>query len=173
MHSTSHGLASASDLPATGSEPFTVAIVGAGFSGTALAIHLLRQRRAASLRIVLVDPAAQVGAGVAYATRDYPYPLNVAAGQMSLDSAYPRDFLDYLCDQGIHAEPGDYLPRQVFGEYLRTRFETARAMAPDGVASTHVAARALQLRRSPAGFDLWLDNGSALRADEVVLAKRG
>ena len=126
-------MASAPDLPAAGPEPHTVAIVGAGFSGTALAIHLLRQRGGAPLRIVLVDPRAEIGAGVAYATRDYPYPLNVAAGQMSVDSAYPRDFLDYLCDQGIHAEPGDYLPRQVFGEYLRTRYDAARANAPDDV----------------------------------------
>src|SRR5216110_987322 len=89
-----------------GTDAPTVAIVGAGFSGTALAIHLLRQHGAAALQVVLIAPAAEVGAGVAYATRDYPYPLNVAAGQMSLDAAYPRDFLDYLCDQGIHAEPG-------------------------------------------------------------------
>ena len=64
-----------------------IAIVGAGFSGTALAIHLLREAAAAAsprhLRIALIDPRPEIGAGVAYATRDYPYPLNVAAGQMS------------------------------------------------------------------------------------------
>jgi uncharacterized NAD(P)/FAD-binding protein YdhS len=163
-------MASAPDLPASAFEPLTVVIVGAGFSGTALAIHLLRRRGGAPLRIVLVDPRAEIGAGVAYGTRDYPYPLNVAAGQMSVDPAYPRDFLDYLCDQGIHAEPGDYLPRQVFGEYLRSRFDAACANATVGVSCTHVRARALQLRRQAPGFELWLDNGSALNADEVVLA---
>ena len=49
-----------------------------------------------NLRIALIDPRPEIGAGVAYATRDYPYPLNVAAGQMSVDSARPGDFLDYL-----------------------------------------------------------------------------
>lgn len=165
----SQGTASTT-LALTGSDTLTIAIVGAGFSGTAVAIHLLRQRGARPLRIVLIDPAAEVGAGVAYATRDYPYPLNVAAGQMSVDSSYPRDFLDYLCDQGIHAEPGDYLPRQVFGAYLRARLAAARAQAPEGVSCNHVRARALQLRRHGAGFELWLDNGTALRADHVVLA---
>src|SRR3954464_14270786 len=84
-----------------------IAIVGAGFCGTLVAIRLLRAAIAPT-RVVLIDSRAEIGAGVAYATRDYPYPLNVAAGQMSLDSSRPRDFLDYLCDQGIHAEPGDY-----------------------------------------------------------------
>jgi uncharacterized NAD(P)/FAD-binding protein YdhS len=151
--------------------PRTIAIVGAGFSGTALAIHLLRQRSSAPLEIVLIDPRAEIGAGVAYATRDYPYPLNVAAGQMSLDSSRPRDFLDYLCDQGIHAEPGDYLPRQVFGEYVREQLRLARANASADNSFSHVSARALQLRRrAGGGFELWLDNGTAVRADDVVLA---
>jgi uncharacterized NAD(P)/FAD-binding protein YdhS len=169
MQSQSHGVASSPGVPVP--DPPTIAIVGAGFSGTALAIHLLRQRAATPLHIVLVDPRTEIGAGVAYATRDYPYPLNVAAGHMSLDSARPRDFLDYLCDQGIHAEPGDYLPRQVFGGYVREQFRIASANAPTGVSCTHVAARALQLRRrAGGGFELWLDNGTAVRADEVVLA---
>src|SRR4051812_8046252 len=169
MQSQSHGVA---HFPgASGPGPLTIAIVGAGFSGTALAIHLMRERSTAPCDIVLVDPRTELGAGVAYATRDYPYPLNVAAGQMSLDSSRPRDFLDYLCDQGIHAEPGDYLPRQVFGEYVREQYRLARAAASAGTACTHVTARALQLRRRAAGgFELWLDNGTAVRADEVVLA---
>ncbi|HTU64832.1 MAG TPA: FAD/NAD(P)-binding protein, partial [Steroidobacteraceae bacterium] len=96
-----------------------IAIVGGGFSGTVVAIRLLRAPWRAPVEIVLVEPRAEVGAGVAYAARDYPYPLNVAAGQMSLDGSQPRDFLEYLRDTGIHAGPGDYLPRQVYGEYVR------------------------------------------------------
>ena len=169
MQSQSHGVAPSPATPGPG--PLTIAIVGAGFSGTALAIHLLRQRAITPLHIVLVDPRTEIGAGVAYATRDYPYPLNVAAGQMSLDSSRPRDFLDYLCEQGIHAVPGDYLPRQVFGEYVREQFRLARTHAAADTSCTHVAARALQLRRrTGGGFELWLDNGTAVRADEVVLA---
>jgi uncharacterized NAD(P)/FAD-binding protein YdhS len=155
---------------AAAASPRRIAIIGAGFSGTAVAITLLRQAGAAPLEIVLLDPREETGSGVAYATRDYPYPLNVAAGQMSLDAADPRDFLDYLCDQGIHAAPGDYLPRQVFGEYLRARLDAARDAAPAHLTCTHRRARVLRLRRLHQGFDLWLEDGSALVADEVVLA---
>src|SRR6185436_20457829 len=105
--------------------------------GLCVAFQLLRQETRAPLRILLYEPRAALGAGVAYATRDYPYPLNVAAGQMSVDSARPGDFLDYLKSQGIHAEAGDYLPRQVYGDYLRARFAEARAAAPPNVEFVH------------------------------------
>ena len=61
--------------------PRTIAIVGAGFSGTAVAINLLQHSSGTALRVVLVDPAS-AGRGVAYANRDYPYLLNVPAGRM-------------------------------------------------------------------------------------------
>jgi uncharacterized NAD(P)/FAD-binding protein YdhS len=146
-----------------------IAIVGGGFSGTALAIKLL-DRAAQPLAITLIESRAEVGAGVAYATRDYPYPLNVAAGQMSLDAAQPHDFLEFLRAQGIDAQPGDYLPRQVFGDYLRARFDAAGRRAALASCRHHVA-RALQLKRAADGrFELWLDDGSAPRFDDVVLA---
>jgi len=148
-----------------------IAIVGGGFSGVCVAIQLLRQESGTPLRIVLFEPRAELGAGVAYATRDYPYPLNVAAGQMSLDASLPRDFLDFACAQGINASATDYLPRQLYGEYLRARFAESCAAAPPHRRAIHYRARVLQLRRAADGrWDLWLDDGSAQRADQVVLA---
>ena len=179
MQGSSHGATVLSPLPnisnpvqpSGGNGTRTIAIIGAGFSGTALAVQLLRQPDCAPLRIVLVDPREEVGAGVAYATRDYPYPLNVAAGQMSLDAAAPHDFLEFLGSRGIHAAAGDFLPRQVYGDYLRARLEAAR-VASRHATCTHHRASALQLRRGAQGeaWDLWLDDGTALRADDVVLA---
>jgi uncharacterized NAD(P)/FAD-binding protein YdhS len=164
MHATQLGTSLAGAAPID-----SIVIVGAGFSGTALAIRLARAARA-PLDLTLVEPREELGAGVAYATRDYPYPLNVAAGQMSLDGAAPDDFLNFARDQGIGAAAGDYLPRQVYGDYLRARIESARAAAPH-VSVAHRRARALRLRRVPdAHWELWLDDGDALRADHVVLA---
>jgi len=177
MQARSHGAVSEASSAATNATEASapakvIAVIGAGFSGTTVAIQILRQWPAAagSLRVVLIDPRDEIGAGVAYATRDYPYPLNVAAGQMSLDSATPGDFLDYARGAGIHAAPGDYLPRQVYGDYLRARFAAARAGAPT-VECDHHRARVLQLRRGGDGrWFMWLDDGSAVRADDVVLA---
>jgi uncharacterized NAD(P)/FAD-binding protein YdhS len=178
MQARSHGAVTAA-IPTTpetndSGRVWRVAIVGAGFSGTALAIHLLKEAAAStstcSLRISLIDPRSEIGAGVAYATRDYPYPLNVAAGQMSVDGNRPGDFLDYLKSQGIHAAAGDYLPRQVYGDYLRARFAEARAAAPPNVECVHHRASAWQLRRQDDRWLLWLDDGTPLPADDVVLA---
>jgi len=178
MQARSHGAVTAaiSTTPETNlsGRAWRVAIVGAGFSGTALAIHLLKEAASASstcnLRIALIDPRPEIGAGVAYATRDYPYPLNVAAGQMSVDGSRPGDFLDYLKSQGIHAASGDYLPRQVYGDYLRARLAEARAAAPPNVECVHHRASAWQLRRHDDRWLLWLDDGTPLPADDVVLA---
>ena len=60
--------------------PRTLVIVGAGFSGTTVAINLLRLSYWRPLRIVLLERAYRMGRGVAYADKDYPYPLNVPAG---------------------------------------------------------------------------------------------
>ena len=174
MQGKSHGAASAATHSAAPAalaiEPTscarTVAIVGGGFSGICVAIHLLREAGDAPPQVVIYEPRSELGAGIAYDTRDYPYPLNVAAGQMSLDAARPQDFLEYACAQGIRATATDYLPRQLYGEYLRARF--AETCAAGG---RHHRARVLQLRRAQDGrWDLWLDDGSAQRADEVVLA---
>src|SRR5690348_7426135 len=113
---------------------------------------------------------AELGAGVAYATRDSPYPLNVAAGQMSLDAAQPDDFLEYVRSQGIQATAGDYLPRQVYGDYLRARFAAQCQAAAAGREALHCRARVLQIRRGTGRWSLWLDDGHELQADDVVLA---
>jgi uncharacterized NAD(P)/FAD-binding protein YdhS len=182
MKGLSHGAASAATQTNLAASPTThtdnpasaarvIAIVGGGFSGISVATHLLRQPTSAPLRIVIFEPRAELGAGVAYAARDYPYPLNVAAGQMSLDASNPGDFLDFARSQGVAAAAGDYLPRQLYGEYLRARFEAARSAAAAHLHAQHYRARVLQLRRTADGrWELWLDDGSAQRADEVVLA---
>jgi len=162
-------------MPANSQGAATVAIIGAGFSGTAVAVYLLRRVAAGTLarplHLILIDPRAEIGAGVAYATRDYPYPLNVAAGQMSLDVGTPDDFIRFARAQGICAEGCDYLPRQVYGAYLRARLDEARAEAPPSIDCVHRRASVLQLRRGADGrWLLWLDDGTALPADEVVLA---
>ena len=72
----------------------TILIVGAGFSGTAVALHLLRLPHSGPLRIVLVE-RAQLARGVAYARRAEPYLLNVPAGRMSASSVDPLEFLAY------------------------------------------------------------------------------
>ena len=69
----------------------TLAIVGAGFSGTAIAVQLARQAQGKPVRIVLIEPSGKFGSGVAYGTRCTRHVLNVPAGNMSALPDEPRE----------------------------------------------------------------------------------
>ena len=72
-----------------------IAIIGAGFSGSLLAVHLLR-RAGPDDRILLIERNAAFGRGAAYATGNDSHLLNVRAGNMSAFSDRPDHFLDWL-----------------------------------------------------------------------------
>jgi uncharacterized NAD(P)/FAD-binding protein YdhS len=148
--------------------PRTIAIVGAGFSGTAVAINLLQHSSGTALRVVLVDPAS-AGRGVAYANRDYPYLLNVPAGRMSADATVPLDFLNFALTRFAHATAHDFLPRSLYGDYLESRLDSAER---GGGQLTRIRATACALQRGSngQGYCVRLGDGRLLLADEVVLA---
>jgi len=79
---------------------FDVAIIGGGFSGTALAVQLLRRARDRPLKLALIERRGEAGRGVAYNTVSPAHVLNVPAGRMSLlpevpDLACPAPFERY------------------------------------------------------------------------------
>lgn len=65
----------------------TIAIVGAGFSGSLVAAHLLKTANR-PLLIELIERSHDIGKGVAYSTHTISHLLNVSAGKMS---AFPDD----------------------------------------------------------------------------------
>ena len=151
--------------------PRTIAIIGAGFSGTAVAINLLQQPSGAPLRVILVD-RAPAGRGVAYARRAYAYLLNVPAGRMSADAAEPLDFLNFALTRLPYATAHDFLPRSLYGEYLESRLSSAERHAARGVQLERVRGTACSLQRGGNGqnYSVRLADGRSLLADEVVLA---
>src|SRR5262245_10043801 len=111
---------------------YDVAIVGAGFSGAMIATHLASL--SPQLRVVLIDKAGTFGLGVAYGTDDPQHLLNVPASKMSAFSDEPDHFLKWLethptelLDRRITAvSPDAFLPRQVYGQYVRQIFDQTR-----------------------------------------------
>jgi uncharacterized NAD(P)/FAD-binding protein YdhS len=98
--------------------PRTIAIVGAGFSGTLVAVDLLRSAHERPVRVVLIDRDT-IARGVAYARRPYRYLLNVPAGRMSANSADPTEFLAFARRTLPNAGANDSLPRELYGEYVK------------------------------------------------------
>jgi uncharacterized NAD(P)/FAD-binding protein YdhS len=100
----------------------TVAIIGGGFTGSLLALHLLR--RCPRARVVLIERHRQFGRGLAYSTGNDSHLLNVPAGRMSAFHDRPRDFVDWLERSGSRGAGGVYgessfVPRRLFGAYVR------------------------------------------------------
>ena len=151
--------------------PRTIAIVGAGFSGTVVAINLLQQQPAAPVRLILLDRAS-AGRGLAYADRDYPYLLNVPAGRMSAEAGDPLEFLRFALTRMPAATAQDFLPRNLYGEYLQSRLLAAETNAATGVRLERVSGTvtSVQARSHGPHYCVSLADGRSLLAHDVVLA---
>lgn len=106
-----------------------VVIVGAGFSGTAVAIHLLRDPALGVARIVQFERPGRGLGGVAYDVESPHLRLNVPARRMSLFADAPDDFLAYLRERDDSTPDALYAQRREFRDYLAARLGSAVAAA--------------------------------------------
>ena len=111
----------------------TIVIVGGGFSGTVVAANLLRRPPVGPTRLVLIERAANVSRGVAYAHRSFPYLLNVPASRMSANSRAPAEFLDFAKRRIPNVTGEDFLPRAFYGDYLEEVLLAAQLSAPNSI----------------------------------------
>ena len=150
----------------------TIVIVGGGFSGTAVAINLLRNPPRRPTRVVLIDRDGAFGRGLAYAQRDFPYLLNVPAGRMSARAEAPLEFLQFAQRRYAQAGAHDFLPRAVFGDYLNELLITAQLQSPRHVLLERLQATVVAVQRTERHLQLRvaLASGQELYADDVVLA---
>ena len=151
-----------------------IAIVGAGFSGTLLALHLLRRCPAGS-KITLIERGLQFGRGAAYATGNPSHLLNVPAARMSAFHDRPRDFVDWLETQNNlpisgPLTDGSFVPRQVFGDYVRHLLNQEIKTPSQAVELELVRGDAQGVEQSGEGVTIHFDRGRVVEADLIVLA---
>ena len=155
-------------------QTYDVVIVGGGYSGTMVAVHLARAQR--GLRVALIDRGRTFGRGVAYGTTDPQHLLNIQADQMG---AFPDEVGHFyrwlqthpenLAAAGIHELRADaYIPRMIFGDYIQELLREARQLPgtleviPDEI---------IDLQRAGENqFALTGRAGRTLQAAHVVLA---
>ena len=147
-----------------------VAVVGGGFSGAAVAYHLASAGVGAD--ILLFEPRARLGAGLAYGGDDPVHRINVPAARMSL---LPRDdahFTRWLSQTGALARDdgaivrGEAFPRRSeFGRYVDA---SVRPFVDSG-AIRHVPERVVSMSKA-GGWRLVVESGRAFEADIAVIA---
>ena len=149
-----------------------IAIVGGGFSGTVLAANLLRSPPAAATNIVLIERGGEMGRGVAYAERDYPYLLNVPAVRLSADSADPLQFLRFAQRRLPQAGSEDFLPRALYGDYLQDALLRAERRAPAHVRLQRIFGEVRRITPLAPGnrFTAQFADRPPITADRVILA---
>ncbi len=145
-----------------------VAIIGAGFSGTMVAIHLLRQSEA--VEIDLIDSRLP-GRGLAYSTTCDAHLLNVPAVRMSAFGSEPMHFLHWLQSHGMpSADPGMFVPRKLYGTYIQDLFEETVRSAARRSKLRHHFAKAVRLSFDGLSVSVFLANGERISVDRTVLA---
>lgn len=163
------------------SKSATIAIIGGGFSGTLVAVNLLKTATQ-PLAIKLIERREQIAKGIAYSTDTNCHLLNVSAGNMT---AFPNDsghFLRWLYYN--YSELADFLPhevtastfipRKVYGLYIQSILEEALATAPKHVKLERVTDEVIAVEKiqtaSSERARVFLKHQGAIAADKIVLA---
>jgi len=142
-----------------------VAIVGAGFSGTMLALNLLEQ---ADVEVLLIErDRHRMGAGVAYSSSETSHLLNVRAGNMSAFPDRPDHFCEWLAARGLGCDAA-FVTRATYGLYLRETL--AGALERHGRRLKLIDDEVLDIEERDGQVTLGLVNGGLIEADRAVLA---
>ncbi|MBV8274054.1 MAG: FAD/NAD(P)-binding protein [Verrucomicrobia bacterium] len=152
-----------------------VAIIGAGFCGSMVAVNLLRKAKE-HVDVALIERSGSFARGLAYGTTDRSHLLNVPAAKMG---AFPDDhehFYRWACEnpeelkrQGVNAvEPHSFLPRVVYGKYLVSLLDQVNGARGS---LRRIAGEAIDVAPQANGrFRVKLRNAPSLIAQHVVLA---
>lgn len=154
--------------------PQTIAIIGGGFSGVMVAIHLLKNA-ISPLTVYLIERQAHVGRGIAYGTQQSCHLLNVPANKMSAFPDEPNHFYCWLQQCGYSSfQPTDFVPRQIYGQYIQAILNDAKANASPNVLLKQITDEVLSIQKSEQNSDrqylIQLRSGMFLSVESVVLA---
>ncbi|NUT20431.1 MAG: FAD-dependent oxidoreductase [Hamadaea sp.] len=140
-------------------------VVGGGFSGVVAARELVRT----GWSVIMVDPQARPGRGVAYSTAARWHLLNSPVSAMSVDPDRPGDFLEWCRRRDSHTEGSDFVARGWYGDYLTEALRAVDEVAP-GKLTVHRGTVGRIFEASHTGLTVLLTDSVVLTADAVVLA---
>lgn len=150
-----------------------IAIIGAGASGTILAINLLRELKQPAEITLIEKDKRKLYRGAAYSSKLEYELLNVPIGKMSLFPAQPDDFYNWLNKNSFPDHDltrGSFVSRRLYGSYLTNRIEEAVKEKHEDVLFKTILFSAVELKKEGNAYVLKQEDGSLLTADTVILA---
>lgn len=152
-----------------------IVVVGGGYSGVLTAIQLSRQS-SGPLDIAIVEPNAELGRGVAYATQDLDHRLNAPTGIHLLYLDLPDHFTHWHTEMGaLAADPAAgaagaaYARRYDYGTYLSEEIARHIQNNPSGSNICHVRDSAVTIEPHGSEFSVELTVGKLPKTDFVVI----
>ena len=147
-----------------------ITIIGGGASGTLLAINLLGYKGDERLEVNLVEKRDTVGRGVAYSTNEETHLLNVPAAKMGAYADDIEHFHRWLDANGYDHGPTAFVPRRIFGKYLRDCLEEAVKSKSPSVALNIFDDEAIDIDLSGPKAEVKLASGDTLYSEKVAIA---
>ena len=147
-----------------------ITIIGGGASGTLLAINLIKHIGSEPLTVNLIEKSGEVGRGIAYGTSKDFHLLNVPAAKMGAFPDAVEHFHQWLGENGYDYAPGGFVPRKIYGQYLRGLFRETIANKKDNVQVKSIKSKAVDILKRSDETKVLLDNGEEITTDKVVLA---
>lgn len=159
---------------------YDVVIIGAGVSGTACFVSLVKksiQRNIKTLLIAIVERTDKFGPGLPYRTdQNKTLILNDPNYTASLDKSNKRDFVDWIESNPSLSQISSntrFPPRSVFGKYCEHRFNETIELCKQHdfevkLYSKRSASKLIQHKKNQ--WRVSLENGESLIAEQVILA---
>jgi uncharacterized NAD(P)/FAD-binding protein YdhS len=151
-----------------------VGIIGGGVSGAGVAFHLARSGTFGQNQILVFEPRARLGPGLAYDTQDPAHRINVPASRMSLMPDDVEQFQRWIIandavagDDDAMSADGNLFPRRgLFGSYLNTMVQPL----VDSGDIVHIAERVDDIRRRDGRWLISSAGGRQIEVDILVVA---
>jgi len=147
-----------------------ITIIGGGASGTLLALNLLKYTGERRLEINLVEKRPHIGRGVAFSTQEDSHLLNVPAAKMGAYADDVEHFHRWLNDNEMEYSATAFVPRRIFGEYLREQVEEANKNKSENVELNIFDDEAVDVQFDEGKANVQLASGDHIYSEKVALA---
>ncbi|MFC1839004.1 FAD/NAD(P)-binding protein [Thermodesulfobacteriota bacterium] len=159
----------------------TIAIIGAGASGTILANQLVEKRYGNSSKgfsIFLIEKSGNFGPGLAYSTPLASHILNMRAETLGISDNNPGHFAEWLKEQktsfpddSISSIDPAYPSRKVYGEYIKDVLESTLNRASSMNSDVElIKGEAVDIIHKGDVIDILLADGCIISSDYTILS---